>query len=240
VQYQRVKLTISNIKVDNVEEMLKVAAEDVLSKVSEASSTATSVPTLVDESLQAPVVTDSEAVAVGSDRWAVSAPSVDLSGNWECVVTNEFKKQYDRYLSMLGQPGLVRSAALSIVTMTTEETVQSENGRSLMVRGRNARGIWERTLVASGATETEKDFTPILAPMKSADNEHVHAESWWENDGTKHRSWIKGVTKYGGGAFESVRYIDENDQLICESTFHPTDPKKEKANITWTFKRMGT
>jgi hypothetical protein len=243
VQYQRVKLTISNIKVDNVE-MFKVVAEDVLSKVSSpaelqvngAAAAAAATTSLVDESLQVPVA---EAVAVASDRWAVSASTVDLSGGWECVVTNDFKKQFDKYLSMLGQPGLVRSVALSVIAMTTEEIVQSDNGRSLMVRGRNARGIWERTLVASGATETEKDFTPIHAPMKSADNEHVHSESWWENDGSKHRSWIRGVNKYGGGAFESVRYIDENDQLICESTFHPTDSKKEKAKITWTFKRMG-
>jgi hypothetical protein len=173
---------------------------------------------------------------ISGDRWAVS--SVDLSGQWEILVTDEFKQQYDKYLTLLGQPMLVRSVALSIVGLTTEETIQSDHGRVLFIRGRNVRGCWERSLVSSGADVRNSTYEPTFIPIVTADAETVYSESWWENSGTAHRSWLRGVQKYGGGDFESLRYID-GDVLVCESTFHPNDSAREKASVTWRFKRQG-
>lgn len=75
----------------------------------------------------------------------------------------------------------------------------------------------------------------------TADSERVLAESWWENDGRVHVSWTLGVKKYGGGSFESKRYLENNgDVYVCESTFHPDDTEgREKSHLTWKFLREG-
>jgi hypothetical protein len=133
----------------------------------------------------------------------------------------------------------VRSVAVSIVGLTTEETVQSEQGRELLIRGRNVRGLWERTLTASGADKGSDEYTPLKTSIITADAEQVEAEAWWEDNGTVHRSWLRGVTKYGGGEFESKRYLeDDGNVLVCESIFHPTDPSREKAQVIWRFRRQ--
>jgi hypothetical protein len=173
-------------------------------------------------------------------RWAVSAPNIDFTGTWSLINTEEFRKEYDEYLTRLGQPLIVRSVALSIIGLTSEQFTQSDDGRELCIRGQNFRGVWERTLIAS-APESDKDadsFEPTLVEIVSADSEKVFAEAWWEKEGTVHRSWIRGVTKYGGGDFESIRYLDDNGRvMVCESTFHPTDENQPKANVTWRFQR---
>ena len=174
------------------------------------------------------------------DRWCFSAPSVDLSGEWGIIVSDSFKEEYDKYLTLLGQPLLVRAVALSIVGLTTEETEQKEKGKELFIRGRNVRGTWERTLIASGAAGGSEDYTPELTPLVTADGEDVEAEAWWENRGTVHCSWLRGVKRYGGGDFESKRYLESDGKvLVCESTFHPTDTEREKARVTWRFLRHG-
>jgi hypothetical protein len=173
------------------------------------------------------------------DRWAVSAKNVDLSGDWELIVTEEFRKQYDKYLERLCQPKLVRSVAVGIVAQTTEKLLQSDQGRSLLVSGQNIRGTWTRTLIASGTDADHDTFTPLKVPITSADAEQVEAESWWENEGFVHVSWMRGVTKYGGGNFESRRYL-ENDVYVCESTFYPNGTNKEPTRITWKFRRQGS
>ena len=186
-------------------------------------------------------------MAVANQRWAVAAPGVDFSGHWTIITTEGFKKSYDRYLELLGQPFLVRSVALSIVGMTTEETKQSRRGRQLWIRGKNARGVWERTLTSCGMDHPEDDdndepqpYTPIRTPIVTIDAEKVESEAWWEQNGTVHRSWIRGVTKYGGGDFEAVRYLDQNGQVfVCETTFHPNDPNLEKPQVTWKFLKSG-
>lgn len=76
--------------------------------------------------------------------------------------------------------------------------------------------------------------------IKTADSEDVDAEAWWEERGTKHRSWLRGGKKYGGGDFESLRYLADGsggDVLVCESIFHPKDASKQKAAVTWRFQR---
>ncbi|KAG7373585.1 hypothetical protein IV203_034309 [Nitzschia inconspicua] len=184
------------------------------------------------------------------DRWAISDNRVDLSGNWTLLVTDEFRNDYDTYLERLGQPRLVRSVALSIVAQTTETLIQSEEGRILTIVGRNIRGIWNRTLVASGTDRTYDTSDPLLVPILSADSETVQAESWWEEHGTVHLSWMRGVTKYGGGSFESRRYLDNDNNgtvvYVCESTFHPNavpanannNKNKEPIQLRWKFQRQ--
>ena len=97
--------------------------------------------------------------------------------------------------------------------------------------------MWERELVSSGADEENEEYEPALIPIVSADEEDVYSEAWWENKGTVHVSWLRGVKKYGGGSFESRRYLDGQDVLVCESTFFPDDSARTKAKITWRFKR---
>lgn len=190
---------------------------------------------------------DSVAAAPKGDRWAISAPGVDLSGKWELIVTNEFKKKYDKYLERLGQPRIVRSVALSapVIGQTMEELFQTEDGESLRIRGKNVRGTWDRTLVASGTTLSEDDYTPLKSSIPTVDQELVEAEAWWEEEGKVHVSYMRGVTMYGGGSFVSRRYLEENDGddeesvvYACDSAFEFNDPKKEPNQLTWRFRRM--
>lgn len=177
------------------------------------------------------------------NRWAVSSPDTDLSGKWKIVVTDEFKKEYDLYLKKLGQPSLVRSVAVSIVEMTTEEVIQSDSGRSLCIKGKNLRGVWDRTIISSGS-DYGKDHGEgdehTRVSLVTADKEKVEAEAWWEDHGTCHRSRLRGVKKYGGGDFESRRYLtDDGKKLVCESEFHPDlGDEEDKAIIHWTFERV--
>jgi hypothetical protein len=202
----------------------------------------------VEAVISKPLVTDELTVASPSesttrtkpkgDRWQVAAPDIDMTGDWEVIVTDKFKHEYDKYLLELGQPMLVRSVAMGIIGQTTEETKQTDNGKSLLIRGRNLRGVWDRTLVASGTDIGHDEYEPLQIPVMSADSEQVKAESWWEEEGTVHVSWLRGVTKYGGGAFESRRYLDDNgDTYVCESTFHPNNKKKGPLSLTWRFRR---
>jgi hypothetical protein len=182
--------------------------------------------------------TKSVANPVG-ERWGVCAPGVDLSGKWKMSVSDEFKANYDRYLADLGQPLLVRTVAVGIIDRTTEELTQSEDGKSLLIRGRNIRGVWDRTLVASGAEAGIDDYAPLQVPVMTADSEKVEAESWWENEGTMHVSWLRGVNKYGGGAFESKRYLEDDGQVLYVlSTYHPDDASVKPSEIVWRFYRQ--
>jgi hypothetical protein len=171
------------------------------------------------------------------DRWAYSAPHVNLTGSWDLITSDNFLKEYDTYLRNLGQPYIVRSVAISIIDRTTEETLQTEMGRSLLLRSINARGVWERTLIGSGMSPTNESNI-VYSTVLTADKEPVQAEAWWEGNGIVHHSWLRGVTKYGGGDFESVRYlVDDDSILVCESTFHPYNHRRDPAHIQWRFRR---
>ncbi|GAX21732.1 hypothetical protein FisN_31Lh016 [Fistulifera solaris] len=150
---------------------------------------------------------------------------VDLTGSWKLIVDDVFLQQYQDYLTKLGQPFWVRSIALSIVARTTEETKQTLQGESLWIKGTNVRGTWERTL----------STTTSNATLVTADGETVQYEAWWE--GPVHVSWLRGVQKYGGGSFESRRFL-KDACLVCESTFHPMDTTRDTACVTWTFGRL--
>ena len=132
---------------------------------------------------------------------------------------------------------LVRSVALGIISLTTEGTKQTNQGKSLLIRGQNVRGTWDRTLVASGTEIGKNEYSPLIVPVMSADSEKVEAECWWEADGHVHVSWLRGVRKYGGGAFESRRYLD-GETYVCESTFHSDDNGKQPNRIVWSFRRQ--
>jgi ribosomal protein L12E/L44/L45/RPP1/RPP2 len=165
---------------------------------------------------------------------SATTKNTDLSGRWELLVDDDFKKDYDRYLQDLGQSALVRSVALAIIGMTAEEIEQMDDGNELFIRGRNVRGNWERTLVASSEKE------PVVVPILTADKEEVQSECWWEKNGKVHLSWLRGVKKYGGGDFESKRYLSDKDEriLVCESIFHPRDSNKASASVTWRFQKQ--
>ena len=173
------------------------------------------------------------------ERWAQSAPNVDLSGSWTLIADDEFKKEYDTYLTDLGFNRITRGVACSLISRTTEITKQSNNGRELYLKGTNPKGAWERTLVASGfpdfETKLQADYSHMKMSIKTAESEEVQAEAWWECRGTKHRSMLRGAKK---GDYEALRYVEDGgDVLVCESIFHPKDSSKKKAVVKWRFQR---
>ena len=57
-------------------------------------------------------------------------------------------------------------------------------------------------------------------------------------------SWTRGVRRYGGGAFESRRYLETDDVYVCESTFHPEggatgEGDDDRPFLKWKFLREG-
>eukprot|EP00585_Thalassiosira_rotula_P011245 CAMPEP_0196159584 /NCGR_PEP_ID=MMETSP0910-20130528/46394_1 /TAXON_ID=49265 /ORGANISM="Thalassiosira rotula, Strain GSO102" /LENGTH=339 /DNA_ID=CAMNT_0041424507 /DNA_START=500 /DNA_END=1516 /DNA_ORIENTATION=- len=128
-----------------VEQETENEAEHVSEAVSELTTTATddATTTSSDDIAETDTTTDT------TPRRATSHTNVDLTGNWTLLVDDAFTTQYDEYLRKLGQPMLVRTVALTVIGSTKEETVQTDDGASLFIRGMNVRGSWERTLEAS-------------------------------------------------------------------------------------------
>lgn len=175
------------------------------------------------------------------DRWGVAAPGTNLSGDWVVFADKEFRHDYDEYLLGLGQPFLVRRVALSIIGRTTEKCLQEQGGKKLSIQGTNVRGVWDRTLIASGSEPGLPEFTPTKVPVLTADAEEVEAEAWWEQEGTVHVSWLRGVKKYGGGSFESRRYLEDSGRTyVCQSAFYPNDASKQVLRLTWRFQRCAS
>jgi len=186
-------------------------------------------------------------------RWAMSDPTVDLSGTWKLIVDDAFKKQYDGYLSKLGFGWTIRSVACSVIGRTEEHIYQTDDGRSLQIKGINPKGTWDRSLIASGYPDFDTIPSNASSPaavststsnyerqhkkirIKTAESDDVVAEAWWEQKGTVHRSWLKGGMKYGGGDHESRRYLTDNGAtLVCESIFHGATTTAE---VTWRYTR---
>ncbi len=186
---------------------------------------ASSTTALIDDSKKqetTPINDETEIPTPQSTR-STTTNQIDLTGSWKLLVDDAFLQQYQDYLTKLGQPFWVRSIALSIVARTTEETQQTRQGESLWIKGTNVRGTWERTLLTTTSNAT----------LTTADGETVQYEAWWE--GPVHVSWLRGVQKYGGGSFESRRFLTPAGSLVCESTFHPNDATRDTACVTWTF-----
>eukprot|EP00550_Attheya_septentrionalis_P010853 CAMPEP_0198298972 /NCGR_PEP_ID=MMETSP1449-20131203/42866_1 /TAXON_ID=420275 /ORGANISM="Attheya septentrionalis, Strain CCMP2084" /LENGTH=289 /DNA_ID=CAMNT_0044000381 /DNA_START=144 /DNA_END=1009 /DNA_ORIENTATION=- len=148
-------------------------------------------------------------------RWATSYNRTDLSGKWKPIVTPEFKLTYDAYLKNCSQPMWFRNLCLNFVGTTREEIVQ--NGTQLVIRGTNPGGVWTRTLVSSGSDIHNAAFEPIIVEFPDPDKEMVQVESWWMNEGTCHKSWMRGKKRIKGGEFESTRYLESSEVLVCES-----------------------
>lgn len=169
-------------------------------------------------------------------RWATAA--IDITGEWQLIDTEKFKADYDDYLKLLGQPKIVRVVAVGLVGLTTEIIEQTEEGRELLIRGKSGINVWERRLISSGADAESAEYQPEHIAIRTADDETVQAEAWWDSNGTVHMSWLRGVEKYGGGDFESKRYLeDDGSTLVCETIFHPKQEGREKARVTWKFVR---
>jgi hypothetical protein len=210
--------------------------------IADATALVVDEPTGGDATADRPPPASTTTTARRDRRRAASTTAVDLTGNWTLLVDDSFASQYDNYLRRLGQPVLVRTVARSVIGSTREETMQSEDGQKLFIRGTNVRGSWERTLEASERADGGNDAAAAAAdageeaygrdhavvqghelkPMTTADGENVAVASWWEDDGRVHHSWVVGGRKYGGGDFENRRYLtDDGNILVCESTFHP-------------------
>lgn len=193
-----------------------------------------------EEQTSSEPLSENEMEAHLHERWAQSAPNVDLSGSWTLICDDAFKKEYDTYLTDLGFNRITRGVACSLIGRTTEITKQSNNGRELYLKGTNPKGAWERTLTASGFPDFETkssqtDYSHMRMSIKTAESEDVEAEAWWECRGTKHRSMLRGGKK---GNYESLRYVEDGgDVLVCESIFHPKDSSKKKAVVKWRFQR---
>jgi len=172
-----------------------------------------------------------------------SIANVDLSGEWQVIVDEQFKKEYDEYLKQLGQNSFIRAVALRVIGLTTENTKQTRGGREIFFRSKNPKGVWERTLITSSSRsdDGDGDSSEDSYTVLTADGERVKAEAWWEKNGTMHRSLLSGGgAKYGGGDFESKRYLENDGKfLICESIFHPQDTTKSSTHVTWKFLRNG-
>ena len=230
-------------------EDVPLSDEPVAAGASELDSVASHLEQASSSPQRVEMLTEEEMSAHDHERWAVAAPDVDLSGSWTLIADDAFKAEYDQYLCILGFNRITRGVACSLISRTLEETKQLEGGRKLFLKGTNPKGCWERTLVASGypdfhthsSKKEGQDYQHSKSFIKTADAEDVSAEAWWEDRGTVHRSWLRGGTKYGGGDFESLRYLEDNGQvLVCKSIFHPKDLSKSDAIVTWRFKRNET
>ena len=177
-------------------------------------------------------------------RWALPANTTNLSGQWRPVVTSQFRQEYDEYLQNCSESPFFRKLVTSVIAMTRDDIHQG--GRELTITGRNPAGTWTRTLISSGAEPGKPDFEPIIATFLDPDKEPVNVESWWENEGTVHRSVLRGKKRMEGGEFETLRYLesgaDEDDSaLICESYFHPAPGHDnfKPGFVKWRYERVG-
>ena len=109
------------------------------------------------------------------------------------------------------------------------------------IRGTTPIGVWDRTLVSSGSNLTTAEYEPFNVTFLDPDKDSVDVEAWWEDGGTVHKSWLRGKPRVHGGEFESTRYLENDNTLICESLFHP--PNGTMANsfqpafVKWRFER---
>lgn len=170
-------------------------------------------------------------------RWAITT-NTDLSGEWKPIVTQKFKKDYDSYLVKCGQNFMFRQVIVNGIGLQKEYITQKHQGRDLEIYATNPAGNWNRTLKSSGADLEQDTFEAMNTTIRDPDGDMVQVESWWEENGIVHKSWLRGKPRLHGGEIETARYLESNDTLVTTSTFHPGLSKFEYANITWRFKRI--
>lgn len=171
------------------------------------------------------------------DRSATAASHVDLSGTWRPIVTPAFKVKYDEYLQNCSQSFFYRKVIVNGIALQKEIILQ--DGPNLQIVASNPAGNWNRTLVASGS-----HTNPILVNLQDPDGDTVQVESWWEENGTVHRSWLRNKPRLLGGAFETLRYLSPDDPnvLLCDSIFHPSPSSTaskgfQYGRVLWKFRR---
>jgi hypothetical protein len=214
-----------------------------------------------NSTLIAPFTTNDTATTTTtlSSRQTQSANHVDLSGIWKPIVTEKFKKEYDAYLTNCSQPYLFRKLLVNGIVFQKEYIRQLNNGQSLEIIATNPAGNWNRTLLTSSFD------IPNNVTIVDPDGDTVYIEAYWINNGTQHKSILRGKPNVEGGYFETVRYLEqpsgssrgsnnhdnnnndmrrEEDVLICESKFYPP-PSTWQSNskefnygqVVWRFER---
>lgn len=175
----------------------------------------------------------------GDDRSATAASHVDLSGTWRPIVTPEFKQEYDQYLQNCSQSFMFRKVIVNGIALQKEIIHQLHQGKDLQIVASNPAGNWNRTLVASTADD------PVHVTLQDPDGDTVQVEAWWEDSGRIHKSWLRNKPRLLGGAFETSRYLSEEDPnvLLCDSIFHPSPdaPKGfQYGRVLWKFQRVAS
>lgn len=167
-------------------------------------------------------------------RQSRAADNVDLSGTWRPIVTSEFKKEYDSYLVNCGQPYMFRKVCVNGIGYQKEIIRQLNDGVDLEITASNPAGDWKRTLVASDESK------PFNVTITDPDRDKVQVEAWWEENGTRHKSILREKPVVQGGVFETVRFLESENVLVCESKFHPSPSSVTKfkyGHVCWKFQR---
>ena len=174
-------------------------------------------------------------------RWAHAANSIDLSGKWKPIVDSKFKTSYNDYLKNCSQSALFRNVIISALPLTVDIIDQKQV--NLTLTSKSPAGSWTRTLVSSGRqldNSDEDHFEPLHVEIIDPDKDTVYIESWWEGQGTVHRSIMQGKPRVKGGVFETRRYLENEDTLITESLFHPPPHKGsfQPGYVKWRYERV--
>lgn len=195
----------------------------------------------LDEHGKENVMQSSETNAEGEkeDRSATAASHVDLSGTWRPIATTQFKAEYDQYLQNCTQSYMYRKVIVNGIALQKEIIHQLDNGTNLQIVASNPAGNWDRTLVASTSQN------PVHVTIKDPDGDTVQVEAWWEDNGRVHKSWLRNKPRLLGGAFETSRYLSEEDPniLLCDSVFHPSSDVAAASKgfkygrVLWQFRR---
>jgi hypothetical protein len=183
-------------------------------------------------------------------RWAVAHPSIDLSGTWKPIITTEFQREYNQYLTNCGTTMFFRQVCLKFCSTTREIIEQLEDGRVVHLNAQSPAGGWKRSLISSGADGATESFEAVHSEFLDPDKELVKVEAWWEDQGRIHKSVLREKAGVQGGVFETLRYLtkkdDETDQaiLVTESTFHPSpkhlskpSSKFKPAFVRWQYEK---
>ena len=200
-----------------------------------------------DEIVQESSVVDDTNLPKGP-RWAIAHPSTNLSGTWKPIITPEFQRDYDQYLTHCGTNFYFRKVCLNFCSTTRETIVQQDDGRVLQLTGSSPAGGWKRSLLSSGADTVQEDYEAVHAKFLDPDRELVKVEAWWEDQGKVHTSFLREKPGVCGGEFESRRYLataeDGTVELVCESTFHPAQKDIESQNskfkpafVRWRYRQ---
>lgn len=129
---------------------------------------------------------------------------------------------------------MFRKVVVNGIAYQKEVIRQLHDGNHLEIVATNPAGNWNRTLIASD------ELNPFNVTITDPDGDQVQLESWWEDGGTRHKSFLRGKPNVNGGMFETIRFLESDDILICDSSFHPspsTTPKFKHGRVIWKFQR---